>query len=189
MGRSVDRAARDPRSAGAPDRDPARVLLRNHDGTVELEGETTLVAVCEGLALESVVRGVSTFAFVVATIVGALALTGVAPRPVALFAVTWVVAATIARRWAARRRREHGRVTIDLDARVVRAATRADARELPLDEAVAIEVEAPDDPPDHPRWLLLRRGADRLRLAHGRPEELRAVLYVLRRHGVRAPPA
>lgn len=187
MGRSVDRAARDTQR-GAPDRAPTRILLRNHDGTVELEGETTLIAVCEGLALENVVRGVSTFAFAVASIVGVLALTGVAPRPVALFAVTWVAVAAIARRWAARRRREHGRITIDLDARVVHAATRADARDLPLDEA-AIEIEAPDDPPEHPRWLLLRRGGDRLRLAHGRPEEMRAVLYVLRRHGVRAPPA
>jgi hypothetical protein len=185
----VDRPARDERLAAAAHRAPARVLLRNGDGTVALEGETTLVAECDGLALDHVVRGVSTFALAVASIVGALAVTGVAPRPVALFAVTWIVAAVVARRWAARRRREHGRITIDLDARVVHAATRSEARDLPLDDSVAIELEAPDDPPDHPRWLLLRRGADRLRLAHGRPEELRGVLYVLRRHGVRAPAA
>lgn len=165
------------------------MLLRNDDGTVELEGETVLVATCDGLALDHVVRGVSTFAFVVASIVGVLAATGVAPRPVGLFAVTWIVAGGIARRWAARRRREHGRVRIDLDARVVHASTRADARDLPLDDAVVVDVEDADDPSDHPRWLVLRRGDDRLRLAYARTEEVRAVLYVLRRHGVHAPPA
>lgn len=167
----------------------SRVLLQNPDGVVTLEGPTRLVVVCEGRALEQVIRRVSTFALVVSAIVSAIALSGAAPRPMALATLTWVVPAIAARAWAARRRREHGRIVIDLEARHVHAATRAGARELPLDDAARVVLEEADDPGDHARWLLLCRGADRLRLAYAPPLDLRPILFELRRHGVAAPHA
>jgi hypothetical protein len=165
----------------------ARVLLQNPDGTVRLEGDTLLVATCDGAHLEHIVRRVTTFALAVSSIVATLALTRVAPRPVALFAVGWVAAAVAARVWVMRRRREHGVFTVDFDAGIVRAAARTGPVEWPLDAQVAAELTDPDDPSDHARWLLLRRGRAILRLAHAPPADLRAVLYVLRKHGVAAP--
>lgn len=162
-----------------------RRLLDNHDGSVELEGELRLVCECRGKATDAAVRGVSLFAFVVATIVGVLALSGVAPRPVGLFALGWIVAASIARRWATRRRAEHGRFVLDFDRSTLHVEgsplTRA------IDDQLTVELSDADAPPDHARWLLLRRGPEVFRLARGTPEELQRVLYVLRRQGVRAP--
>jgi hypothetical protein len=165
----------------------ARVLLRNPDGTVRLEGEARLVAICDGKHLEHVVRRVTAFAFAVSSIVATLALTRVAPRPMGLFAVGWVAAAIVARVWVARRRREHGVFTVDFEAAVVRGAARSGPMEWPLDGQVTAELTDPDDPSDHARWLLLRRGAAVLRLAYAPPADLRPVLYVLRKHGVSAP--
>jgi hypothetical protein len=163
-----------------------RVLLRNEDGTVTLEGEA-LVAVCDGRALDHVVRRVSTFAFAVGALVATLAVTGIAPRAIGLFVVTWTAAAGAARCWARKRRREHGRIVVDLDARAVRAATHAGPRELPLDDQATFEIEGLDDPGDHARWLLLRRGEVRFRLGHAPPAELRPILVAIRRHGIAAP--
>lgn len=165
----------------------ARVLLRNPDGAVHLEGETRLVATCDGTHLEHIVRRITTFAFAVSSIVATLALTRVAPRPVGLFAVGWVVAAIVARTWVSRRRREHGVFTLDFEAAVVRAAARTGPVEWPLDAQVTAELSDPDDPGDHARWLLLRRGTSVLRLAYAPPADLRPVVYVLRKHGVSAP--
>ncbi len=168
-----------------------RRLLHNHDGAVDLEGELRLVCECRGQATDAAVRGVSAFAFVVAAVVGALALGRVAPRPVGLFALGWIVAALLARRWASRRRAEHGRFTFDFDRgtlRIERSAGEA-TRERDLDDRVAVELSDAEAPADHARWLLLRRGDEVFRLAWGTPAELQPVLFVLRRQGLRAPVA
>ncbi len=165
----------------------ARVLLRNADGTVRMEGDVVLVAECDGLHLEHIVSRVTTFALVVAGFVGTLAASRVAPWPVGIFALSWLLAAVVARVWVAARRAEHGRFTLDFADDVVRAVTRAGTVEWTLDGAVVAELSDLDDVSDHPRWLMLRRGAARLRLAHAPPADLRPILYVLRRQGVPAP--
>jgi hypothetical protein len=166
---------------------PSRWLLRNVDGSAHQEGALRLVFLCEGRVAQHVVRRVTAFAFVVSGVVGTMAAVRAAPLPVGLVALLWLGAAIAARLWARRRRRQHGRVTIDFDRGVVEAQTSAGDTSVPLDETVTITLTDPDDPGDFPRWLLLRRGPLTLRLARGYPDELRQVLYVLRRQGLRAP--
>jgi hypothetical protein len=167
--------------------DMGRLLVDNVDGTVRLESELRLICTTEGGEIDHVVRRVTTFAFAVAAVVGTLALARIAPRPVGLFAATWVVAAIVARGWSTRRLREHGRFTFDFDRGVVIVENPNGRFEEPLDAEVAIERTDDETPGEHARWLLLRRRTLLLRIARGTPEELGRVLFVLRKQGLRAP--
>ena len=79
----------------AGDEGGGRLLVDNVDGTARLESDLRLVCTTEGGAIDHLVRRVTTFAFAVATIVGGLALARIAPRPVGIFAGTWVIAAIV----------------------------------------------------------------------------------------------
>ncbi len=164
-----------------------RLLVDNIDGTARLENDLRLVCATEGGAIDHVVRRVTTFAFAVASIVGTLALARIAPRPVGLFAGTWILGAIIARGWSTRRLREHGRFTLDFDRGVVVVENPNGRFEEPLDGEVVIERSDDETPGEHARWLLFRRRSLVLRLARGTPDELGPVLYVLRKQGLRAP--
>lgn len=171
----------------ARERSDARILLENVDGSARLESELRLVCTTEGGAVDSVVRRVTTFALAVAGIVGSLALAKVAPRPIGIFAATWLIGAIVARGWSARRLREHGRFTFDFDRGILAITNLDGSREEPLDAEIRIERTDDETPGDHARWLLLKRRHLTLRIARGTPEELGRVLYVLRKQGLRAP--
>ena len=164
-----------------------RLLIDNVDGTARLESELRLVCKTEGGAMDHVVRRVTTFAFVVSAIVATLALARVAPRPIGIFAITWLACAIVARGWSTRRLREHGRFTFDFARSAVVVENPDGKWEQPLDAEVTIERTDDETPGEHARWLLLKRRGVVLRIARGTPDELGRVLYVLRRQGLRAP--
>jgi len=165
----------------------ARVLVDNVDGRTTLEDRDLLVCSTSGGAMDHVVKRVTAFAFVVSAVVATLALSRVAPAPIGGFAAVWLVGAFAARAWSTRRLREHGRFTFDFERRAVTVENPDGRWELQLDEDARVERTDDETPGEHLRWLLLRRRDTVLRLARGTPDDLGRVLYVLRKHGVRAP--
>jgi len=164
-----------------------RVLVDNVDGTTRLESELRLVCRTDGSAMDHVIGRITLFAFVASAIVGTLALSRVAPLPIGIIAMTWLIGAIVARGWSTRRLGEHGRFSLDFDRRIIEIDNPNGKWEQPLDSDVIVEVTDDDTPGEHARWLLLKRRGVMLRLARGTPEELGRVLYVLRKQGIKAP--
>ena len=183
---------------GSPITEPSPVsdtqtLLSNTDGTIEAHGPLVLVCECQGAALDLGIRVVSTFALVVASIIGLLALVRVVPWPIALIAATWITLAGAARFIARQRRRMHGRFHIDLERGEIAQQGRGFARRWPTSAIIAAalplvtgpEAEEGGEPGMEPRWLELHlEDGVRLRLGKAPAYALRPAVAFFRKAGL-----
>lgn len=175
------------RHAGALAR--GRTLLRGNESLICLEEPFLLAARSEGMALELAVRRVTGFAFLLSGVVAVFVGVGAAPPHIAAIVAVWLAGAIAARVFIARRRREHGRILIDLEAGTVHAHTLAgEDLCVPL-ASFAGSTERSGDV-DAPLWLMLSADAQRprrrlrLRLGRGAPTDIRRVVTLLRSHHV-----
>lgn len=161
-----------------------RALLVAREARVTHVDPFLLATRCEATSFEVALRLVTLFAFVVASVVGALVLLRAAPLPVAMFVVFWVAAAIAARWWASRRRAELGRALLDFESEEVTLASLSGiTRTVPLAGA-SVRREASNDE-EAPSWLVLSlRDKTCFRLCRGKEHEIDRVLLVLRRFHV-----
>jgi hypothetical protein len=161
-----------------------RRLLASRESRATLHEPFLLATEAHSVAVDQAVRRVTLFAFVLSAIVLGLAVTRVAPAPIAGFALVWAGAAGIARLAARRMRRELGRAIVDFEAESVEASPLA-GPPLSLPLAGARVVSEPSADGDAPVWVVFHSQTGvRLRLCRGEERDVDRVLAILRKHRV-----
>ncbi|NUO53069.1 MAG: hypothetical protein HOV80_29835 [Polyangiaceae bacterium] len=161
-----------------------RRLLTSRESRATLLDPFLLATEAHSVAVDQAVRRVTLFAFVLSAIVVGLAVTRVAPLPIAGFALVWAAAAGIARLFARRMRRELGRSIVDFEAETVEASP-LDGRPLSLPLAGARVISEPSADGDAPVWVIFHaQSGVRLRLCRGEERDVDRVLAILRKHRI-----
>jgi hypothetical protein len=187
-------------SLPAPDEGDARtILLRTSDGEVvaiDRPQGPLLVFDSHGHDLDFAMHIVAVSAILLTVLVTLIVASHAAPRPLIAFPVTWVVIAVVALRRARTHRRRFGHFEIDIARAELRHAWHErPLRTLPSRAIRFAAVETVDDPDEaargvrieqvQPRWLELElTDGERLRIARGRPWELRRICAALRDVGI-----
>ena len=162
-----------------------RLLMSNLDAKVFRDPPFLLACECDGRPLDLAIKRVSLFAFVLSAIIGTIVALRAAPLPIASIAVFWFAAASAARLFARRRRREHGAFVIDFEHDVVHVRGAAgDSAAIAVASGASIAIQSSPDPAA-PYWLVFRPSAGRaFRIARGTAAELTGVLRVFREYNV-----
>lgn len=163
-----------------------RTLATSRDSVIALLPPFLILGESSCAALELGVRRVSTFAFLLIGIIGALVLIGAIPRMMAVMPAAWLCAVGIAW-WVVRRARAyHGRFVIDLEAGTWAFAARDGTAARGRLEELLIRQEGSDDD-DAPTWFVACSAQESRRMRLGRADEAArlSVLHQLRSHHVR----
>ncbi len=162
-----------------------RKLIDNLDGTAHYEEPFLLGCECRGQALDLAIRRVSVAALTLSAIISLIVAVRAAPLPIAGIAAFWASASAIARIFAAKRRRQHGRFIVDFEHDLVTQESMSrDRVDYALGAGSSIRVESSIDA-QAPFWLLFReKDGNNLRLARGTADELRRVLQLFRSYNI-----
>lgn len=164
-------------------RERGRTLIGGAEATVHYDDPFLLAADARAGALDAAIRGVSTFAVVMAAIVTLLVVVGAAPKMVEIFATFWVIAAISGRIFARHRRSQLGRTLIDFDAGLVEHAPLSGGpRSFALD-GLTLKVTRSADA-EAPYWITLVAGGKQTRLARATEEQVDRALVIFRRYKV-----
>ncbi len=172
------------------------VLVENADGTIVRRDDGAIVCACEGRDLQLAMRAVSTFAFVVASVVSALVLTKMIPALLMTIPIVWLTVAGVAFELARRRRRRLGVFVFDASSLVL---TQSHGRKVigswKFEAIRLVTVERGEGTTDTElgdvdgharRWIIVDVGAERtLRLGRVLAWEQRKVLGAVEEVGVR----
>lgn len=158
-----------------------RPLVRNVEAKVFVEEPFLLASVCTGTPLETAVAKVSSFAFLLSSIIALLVVVGAAPKPIGGIAVFWLVTGLLARWFVARRRAEHGRFIVSFETTTIHGESmNGEALELPLTEVKVLP--AVDEA--LPLWICVESAGHRLRFARTSEDDATKLLYFFRQYGV-----
>lgn len=143
-----------------------------------------LAAEVEPGFLDLAIRRVTTIAFILATIVGGIVISGSAPKMIGFIAGAWFVPACIARIYNHRRKKQLGKVLVDFERERLERMPRTGAVEAFSLSDVVIEITEAEDG-ETPWWVVARpRGHGLIRLGMGTNDDVRRLSFVFRRYGV-----
>ncbi len=161
-----------------------RSLLVSRESRVAFLEPFVVSTRCASAAVDTAVRRITLFTFVVAAIVGTLIAVRAAPAPLGGFAIMWLCGALAGRLWARRRRRELGRAVLDFETETARLSPLEGVeREVAIRGAVVTRETSNDE--EAPLWLVMRfHDGSRIRLCRGEERDVDRVSAILRRFHV-----
>lgn len=160
-----------------------RVLVINPETRIAFVDPFLLAARSESSVFEHIVRRVSTFGFVLVSIISTLVLLRAAPPHFLGIVALWLLGGVTARMVARKRRREHGDFLFDFEAGTLQVQPLAGPFCSVSLARCSIRTTRSGDP-DAAVWILAHSDRTTLRIGRGSESDVDRVLAILRRHHV-----